>query len=78
VSDKNSKWDGQFTAKISVETLKFEIEQTMGDIETMADIMIAIGVPEVETYPHWWRFFAHQLEHLTEASRLSVAARIRV
>jgi hypothetical protein len=73
VSDKHSKWDGEFPPRLSAETLKFEIGETVGDIETIAEIMIAIGHHEVQTDPCWWRFFARQLEHLTE--RLTEASR---
>jgi hypothetical protein len=66
VSDKNSKWDGEFPATLSAQRMKDEIEMTGGDIYTIAQIMIALGDPKVETAPDWWRFFAHQLEHLTE------------
>jgi hypothetical protein len=73
VSDKHSKWDGEFPPRLSAETLKFEIGETVGDIETIAEIMIAIGHHEVQTDPSWWQFFAHHLERLTE--RLTEATR---
>jgi hypothetical protein len=61
-----SRFDGEFPARFSHASGIAELKSVLQDLDTVGEIMVALGRGSDEVYPNWSEFLGHAVQDLTE------------